>query len=120
MKLIDYVNIKQGTESTFRFSNGNTLPLVQIPFGFASFAPQTDSTRGGWFYYPHDRSFEGIRVTRQPSPWIEEQGAITVFAQYGETIGDAKNRWSSFRPCETVLKPHYMKYNILHNHLLYY
>lgn len=113
MKLIDYVNIKQGTESTFRFSNGNTLPLVQVPFGFASFAPQTDSMRGGWFYHPHDRSFEGVRLTRQPSPWIEEQGAIAIFAQYGEILNDVKVRWSSFRPEDTVLKPHYMKYDIL-------
>jgi len=113
MKLIDYVNIKQGTDSSFRFSNGNTLPLVQLPFGFASFSPQTDSTRGAWYYHPHDRSFEGIRLTRQPSPWIEEQGAITLFAQYGETYGDASKRWSSYRPQDTVLKPHYMKYDIL-------
>ena len=36
---IKHVNVKQGTKSVMRFSNGNTLPLVQRPFGFASFAP---------------------------------------------------------------------------------
>jgi len=113
MKKVDYVNIKQGTDSTFRFSNGNTLPLVQHPFGFAAFAPQTDSTRGTWFYNPRDRSFEGIRITRQPSPWIGEQGAVAMLPQYDIPYEDAKRRWSGFRPQDAILKPHYMKYNLL-------
>ena len=113
MKLIDIVNIKQGTDSCQRFSNGNTLPLVQHPFGFASFAPQTGSHRGSWFYHPQDRSFEGIRLTRQPSPWISEQGAICIMAQKGEPIEDSWRRWSGFRPQDAVLKPHYMKYDLL-------
>ncbi|MBE6705424.1 MAG: glycoside hydrolase family 92 protein [Ruminococcaceae bacterium] len=113
MKLTDYVNIKQGTDSTHRYSNGNTLPLVQHPFGFASFAPQTASYRGAWFYHPSDRSLEGIRLTRQPSPWISEQGAICILAQRGEPAVKADMRWSGFRPEETVLKPHYMKYRLL-------
>ena len=113
MKLIDIVNIKQGTDSCQRFSNGNTLPLVQHPFGFASFAPQTGSHRGPWFYHPQDRSFEGIRLTRQPSPWISEQGAICIMAQKGDPTEDSWRRWSGFRPQDAVLKPHYMKYDLL-------
>ncbi|MBR5307758.1 MAG: GH92 family glycosyl hydrolase [Clostridia bacterium] len=113
MEFINYVNIKQGTASVMRFSNGNTLPLVQHPFGFASFVPQTDSTRGTWFYHPCDRSFEGIRLTRQPSPWIGEQGAITIMPQLGNPEVNPDRRWSGFRPEDTVLMPHYMKYNPL-------
>ena len=113
MKLTDYVNIKQGTDSTHRYSNGNTLPLVQHPFGFASFAPQTASYRGSWFYHPSDRSFEGVRLTRQPSPWIGEQGAICIQLQRGEPCIDPEMRWSGFCHEETVLKPHYMKYHLL-------
>lgn len=63
MNYLDYVNIKQGTRSIARFSAGNTLPLTQLPFGFASFAPQTDGSRRGWFYHPEDHSIEGIRLT---------------------------------------------------------
>ena len=113
VKLIDFVNIKQGTDSVMRFSNGNTLPLVQHPFGFAAFAPQTDTTRGSWFYNPADRSFEGVRLTRQPSPWIGEQGAVAILPQFDVPFEDASRRWSGFRPEETVLMPHYMKYNLL-------
>lgn len=78
MNYIDYVNIKQGTKSVKRFSKGNTLPLIQRPFGFARFAPQTQSGRRTWFFHPEDRSFEGIRLTHQPSPWIWDHGAIVM------------------------------------------
>ena len=46
-KYLDYVNIKQGTKSEFRYSNGNTLPLVQRPFGMAHVAVQTKAAMPG-------------------------------------------------------------------------
>ena len=114
MKLINYVNTKHGTASLPRFSNGNTLPLVQRPFGFASFAPWTDSTRGNWYYHPGDRSLEGIRLTRQPSPWIGEQGSICIMPKYQIAATERPDgRWSGIRPEDAVLMPHYMKYDVL-------
>ena len=110
MDYIQYVNIKQGTKSQRRFSNGNTLPLIQRPFGFAAFAPQTDSSRGPWFYHPDDRSFEGVRLTHQPSPWISEHGAIVIQPQSEEPYISEENRWSGFLRDKTVLMPHYLSY----------
>lgn len=110
MDYIKYVNIKQGTKSIKRFSNGNTLPIVQRPFAFASFAPQTDSSRGTWFYHPDDRSFEGIRLTHQPSPWIWDHGAIVICPQNEIPYLEPDRRWSGFAVEQTVLEPHYMKY----------
>ena len=54
MKYTDLVNIKMGTKSQMRYSNGNTLPLTQLPFGMASFCPQTQVRNGeeGWFFDP--------------------------------------------------------------------
>jgi len=110
MNYIQYVNIKQGTRSEMRFSNGNTLPLVQMPFGFAAFAPQTNSSRGSWYFHPDDRSFEGVRLTRQPSPWIGDHGAFVFMPQIQSPVADAGRRWSSFDPTQTVLTPCYMRY----------
>ena len=110
MDYIKYVNIKQGTKSVKRFSNGNTLPLVQQPFGFASFAPQTESDRSTWFYHAEDRSFEGVRLTHQPSPWIRDHGAIVFLPQSEEAFLEPDSRWTGFDPDRTVLMPHYMKY----------
>ena len=113
MTLLDQVNIKQGSDSCMRFSNGNTLPYVQMPYGFAAFVPQTDSSRRGWFYHPKDRSFEGIRITRQPSPWIGEQGAICILPQYDVPYESPDARWSGFRPENATLAPNYMRYELL-------
>lgn len=113
MNYLKYVNIRQGTRSIPRFSNGNTLPLTQLPFGFASFAPQTEGDRQGWFYHPDDHSFEGIRLTHEPSPWISEHGAMVMLPQSGTPYLSEQRRWSGFRPEETVLNPHYIKVNLL-------
>lgn len=110
MNYLNYVNTKQGSHSELRYSNGNTLPLVQRPFGFASFAPQTNSTRRSWYYHPEDRSFEGVRLTHQPCPWIADHGAITIMPQVENPKMDLNSCWSSFDLDKTVLMPHYMKY----------
>ena len=113
MKYCDYVNIKQGSFSQHRFSNGNTLPLVQLPFGMAAFAPQTADGDLRWYYHPKDRSLEGIRLTHQPSPWIADYGAMCFMLQSGEPANGGEERWSGFRPENTVLKPYYLKYELL-------
>lgn len=107
MDYIKYVNIKQGTDSVKRFSNGNTLPLVQLPFGFSSFALQTNSNRENWFYHPNDKSYEGIRLTHQPSPWIGDRGAVVFLPQTEEAYSDFEKVWSGYEELE--MKPHYLK-----------
>ena len=110
---IHYVNIKQGSKSVHRYSNGNTLPLVQLPFGMAAFAPQTmEDTR--WYYHPDSRALEGIRLTHQPSPWIADYGAMMFMPQNKRMGGfDGEDRWSGFRPEDTVLTPYYLRYRLL-------
>lgn len=109
MELLSYVNIKQGTDSTERLSRGNTLPLVQKPFGFSSVSPQTNGERAPWFYSPRDRSFEGYRFTHQPSsPWINERGALVVSVATEEPSGNPFYNWSPFDENKTVLTPYYL------------
>ena len=112
MKYCDYVNTKQGSASVHRFSSGNTLPLVQLPFGMAAFCPQTSSNIR-WYYHPDNRSFEGIRLTHQPSPWIADYGAVVFMPQIAPLKLSGDDRWSGFRPQDAVLKPYYMKYRLL-------
>lgn len=112
MDFLNFVNIKQGSKSTNYFSNGNTLPLVQRPFAFASFAPQTNSSRGAWYYHPDDRCVEGIRLTHQPSPWIREHGAIVMQPQVERPYGNGEKGRSAFDVKTAELKPHYLKYDL--------
>lgn len=112
MGYLQYVNIKQGTFSEHRFSNGNTLPLTQLPFAMTGFAPQTED-RGGWFYHPASHSLDGIRLTHQPSPWIGDYGAFLLTPQTDAVLDTPSNAWSGYRPDDAVLTPHYLKVRFL-------
>ena len=114
MKYCNLVNTKQGSKSVHRFSSGNTLPLVQLPFGMAAFAPQTVEDNIRWYYHPDSHSLEGIRLTHQPSPWIADYGAM-VFLPQNKMLGgaDGEARWSGYRPEEAILTPYYLKTRFL-------
>lgn len=109
MSYSNYVNVKQGTDSSPRFSKGNTLPFIQMPFGMNGFTFQTDSSRGNWFYHPQDHSLEGIRLTHQPSPWIGDYGHLVFMPQRSAPFLTAEERWSGYQPGQAVLRPGYMK-----------
>ena len=91
-----YVNIKQGTASDMRFSSGNTLPLVSVPFGMHAYSLQTLGRGGGWFYHPSHRQCEGIRLTHQPSPWMRDYGHIVMMPQSGNPSPPFSIRRKSF------------------------
>ena len=112
MGYIDYVNVLQGTNSTMRFSNGNTLPLTQMPFGMAAFAPQTN---GGsdWWFQPGSHSLEGIRLTHQPSPWIHDYGTLLITPQADAIMDDYLQGWSGYQIEKSVFTPHYIKTKFL-------
>lgn len=113
MTYLDHVNIRQGSDSCKRYSRGNTLPLTQLPFAMASFAPQTNSTTAPWYYNPHHRSLEGIRLTHQPGPWIADYGAIVLQPQRGEPRLAPEQRWSGFKPEEAILRPDYLRGGVI-------
>ena len=112
MNYAQYVNIKQGSASVHRFSNGNTLPLIQRPFAMTAFAPQT-SSESSWFFHPQARCLEGVRITHQPSPWIADYGTVVFMPQKFNPRFSAGARWSGYRPEEAVLTPSYMKLRFL-------
>ncbi len=112
MKYCSLVNTKQGSRSVHRFSNGNSLPLVQLPFGMTAFCPQTNSDKR-WYYHPENRSFEGIRLTHQPSPWIADYGSMVFLPQISPLKVSGDGRWSGIRPQDAVLSPFYLKYRLL-------
>jgi predicted alpha-1,2-mannosidase len=98
------VRPEQGTASIHSFSNGNTLPLVGRPFAMTSWSPQTEESPR--FYHPETRQFQGVRATRQPSPWIGDYGHFTLMPQTGRRFLRAGNRASAFRRNDTQISPH--------------
>lgn len=109
MGFYSYVNVKMGTQNNKRFSNGNVLPLTSVPYGMASFTVQTDGVNGRWFYSPYSKTFEGIRLTHQPSPWMGDYGNLIICGQNGPICVEEKARWSYFDNKKCVFEPAYMK-----------
>jgi len=88
------------------------LPLVQRPFGFASFAPQTHCDRGSWYYHPDDRSIEGIRLTHLPSPWLGDYGKLCIFAERGSDKTNNGIFWSYYDNKNVIFEPAYLKADV--------
>ncbi len=96
MKKLDYVNALMGTHNTSDFSHGNILPLLALPHALASWTIMTNSSHGNFFYDPTANTFEGIRLTHQPSPWIGDYGHFLVMPQTGNLNIAPHMRKSSF------------------------
>ena len=102
---LELVNLLQGTNSTFLFSRGNTLPIAAVPFGMAHWTLESNGANTPWFFHPGDRRIEGIRCTHQLSPWLNDYGYAT-FLPVDETAKPGMQaRGSSYRPEEAVLSP---------------
>ena len=112
---LPFVNIKMGTGSSMRYSRGNTLPLTQLPFGMASFCPQTErlGEEKNWFYKPDAPYCEGVRLTHQPSPWIGDYGTFLMTVQNDVLANTPRSACSSFKHRDAVLSPHYLKLHLL-------
>lgn len=103
-----------GTDSVKRFSNGNTLPLTQLPFGMASFCPQSEGGENEvnrWFYTPNFPYTEGIRLTHQPSPWIGDYGTFLMIPQNDVISNNAAGAWTGYREIE--MTPAYLSLNLI-------
>lgn len=107
----EYVNPLAGTFSDSSYSNGNTLPIVSLPWGFNHWAIQSKSDRGGqdgsWWFNGEDKTFSWIRCTHQPSPWIGDWGYFLISPQVGNDI----NRDPMFfhEPRAAIIKPYVME-----------
>jgi predicted alpha-1,2-mannosidase len=102
---IDLVNLLQGTDSTYAFSRGNTLPIAAVPFGMAHWTLQSDG-RTPWMFRPGERRLEGLRSTHQLSPWLSDYGQCVFLPFSGEPNLDPGARSSSWRPEQAELRPY--------------
>jgi len=117
VQLEDLVNILGGTDSRYDISHGGTLPLITRPWAFNSYAPQTDddSNWKGWWFHPSDRRFFGIRVTHQPSPWIQDYGnfLIKAFIPSSFSTSTSRDKFTGYSPTKSTFSPYYFKTNLL-------
>ena len=113
----EFVNILGGTDSRYDLSHGSTLPLIAVPWGFNSYAPQTDddSNYQGWWFHPSDRRFFGLRVTHQPSPWISDYGNFLIkgYMPASVTSDSSADAYTGYSPKTTVYSPYFYETNLM-------
>lgn len=102
---LDYVNTKIGTLNDERFSNGNIYPITSRPNGLAAFSIQTKAHGDRWWYSPLDKSFEGIRLTHQASPWVGDYGHMLIFPHSGDFKSNNNERRTHFKEDKEVITP---------------
>ena len=107
--LVEYVNPLVGTDSDHALSNGNTYPAIALPWGMNFWTPQTNKMGNGWGYRYHDVKIRGFKQTHQPSPWINDYAAFSLFPETGTLIVDENKRASWFSHKAEVSKPHYYR-----------
>lgn len=104
------IDTRIGTENHHAFSKGNALPYTGVPFGMNYFAPQTDGTKGSWWFHPETETFQGFRVTHQPSPWMGDFSSMLISPFSGkQRVSSLYDIQSTYRKHEAVFEPHYLK-----------
>lgn len=100
------IDTRHGTANSNSLSKGNCLPLTSTPHPMNYFAPQTDGSRGAWWFHPEDRTFEGIRLTHQASPWVGDFSSFVMQPITGEV--NHQSVWhtrSSYKVENSIFKP---------------
>ncbi|WP_461219233.1 GH92 family glycosyl hydrolase [Lapidilactobacillus salsurivasis] len=112
---ISSIDTRQGTDNTYRFSNGNTLPLTGVPFAMNYYTVQNDQSRGSWFFNPRDHRFEGFRLTHQPSPWVSDFSRLLLLPLTKPVGPDHIDDYAgSFEPQDALFSPAKLQLHDLH------
>lgn len=107
MSNYQYINTKMGSFNHERYSNGNCYPVCAVPHGMNFFTIQTNGANK-WFYSPMDKSFEGVRLTHMPSPWLSDYNKLLIWGGSGEYVNDSRPYWSSFDNKRNIIEPAYI------------
>jgi len=107
--LTKYVNPLVGTDSKYELSNGNTYPAVAMPWGMNFWTPQTNKMGDGWCYQYASSKIRGFKQTHQPSPWINDYGAFSIFATTEKLVFDEDKRESWYSHKAEISTPYYYK-----------
>ena len=107
--LVDFVNPLVGSDSAFELSNGNTYPAIATPWGMNFWTPQTGKMGDGWGYTYDANKIRGFKQTHQPSPWINDYAAFSLFPETGKLKINEDDRSSWFSHKTEISKPHYYK-----------
>ncbi|WDF45609.1 GH92 family glycosyl hydrolase [Chryseobacterium sp. KACC 21268] len=106
---VDYVNPLMGTQSSYELSNGNTYPIIGLPWGMNYWTPQTGKNGNGWQYTYDARKIQGFKQTHQPSPWMNDYGQFSILPMVGKPETDQDKRASWFSHKTEEVTPYFYK-----------
>src|SRR3954468_24071240 len=79
--LVQYVNTRQGTNSKYEFSYGNTYPATALPFGMNTWTPQTGRNGDGWKYQYFVSTIRGFQQSHQCSSWVNDYAVFSLMPE---------------------------------------
>ena len=106
---VDYVSTLVGTLSKHSLSTGNTYPAIALPWGMNFWTPQTGRMGNGWQYVYSDDKIRALKLTHQPSPWINDYGQLALMATTGVPVFDEDRRASWFSHKAETATPYYYR-----------
>lgn len=104
---VEYVSTLVGTLSKYSLSTGNTYPAVAMPWGTHFWTPHTGRMGDGWAYTYTEDKLRGIKMTHQPSPWINDYGQFSLMPVTSGPFTDEDGRASWFSHKAETATPYY-------------
>ncbi len=110
--LVALANPLQGTDSRDGFSHGNTYPEIALPFPENTWSPYTKPQPQSAFYEYRDNKFYGIRLSHEPSIWIQDHATFSLMPVSGKLAVTEKERASVFEHKNEIAQPSYYKVDL--------
>ncbi|WP_093022559.1 GH92 family glycosyl hydrolase [Pustulibacterium marinum] len=104
---VDWVNPLMGTDSKPSLSNGNTYPVIAMPWGMNFWTPQTGKMGDGWAYTYNADKIKGFKQTHQPSPWMNDYGQFSIMPFTNSLEFTEEGRASWFTHKTEKVTPYY-------------
>jgi predicted alpha-1,2-mannosidase len=105
--LVKYVNTRQGTNTKYEFSYGNTYPATSLPFGMNTWTPQTGKNGDGWKYQYFEKKIRGFQQSHQCSSWVNDYAVFSLMPVTGKLVVNEDERASSFNHDNEIAQPSY-------------
>ncbi|GGF24400.1 GH92 family glycosyl hydrolase [Echinicola rosea] len=107
--LVSLVDTRQGTDSEWSLSYGNTYPTVAMPFPVHSFSAQTGKNGDGWKYQYKAETIRGFQQVHQCSPWVNDYATFSLMPVIGELVVNENERATAFNHQNETARPHYYR-----------
>ncbi|SEO96388.1 GH92 family glycosyl hydrolase [Mucilaginibacter sp. OK283] len=113
--LVKYVNTRQGTNTKYEFSYGNTYPATALPFGMNTWTAQTGKNGDGWKYQYFEHTIRGFQQSHQCSSWVNDYAVFSLMPVTGNLVVNEDKRAAGFKHENETAQPSYYKVKLDNN-----